>query len=104
MGCVHKIMLKYHPLTRGGVVEQRLLINTRYCGAKFGANLVYSVATGAGYSSPGVCDCSEPFSVRHGSDMFSDIGGDDGAGVVSINLAVASRGFCFDYLQLPCTA
>merc|ERR1712045_26028 len=79
-------------------------INTRYCGAKFGANLVYSVATGAAYSSPGVCDCSEPFSVRHNSDMFSDIGGDDGAGIVSINLAVASRGFCFDYLQLPRTA
>jgi|ERR1712110_496697 len=79
-------------------------VSTRYCGAKFGANFMYSTATGAGYSSPGVCDCSEPFSVRHGSDMSSDIGGNGGAGIVSINLLVASRGFCIDYLQLPCSS
>jgi len=79
-------------------------VNSRYCGAKFGANLVYTVATGALYQSPGVCDCSEPFSVRHGSDQASDIGGDDGVGTGSTNLAVTSRGFCLDYLQLPCSA
>jgi len=80
-------------------------INTRYCGAKFGANLMYG-ATGEGppSSSPGVCDCSEPFSLRHGTDMYSDIGGDSGAGIASINLLVHSRGFCIDYLQLPCSA
>lgn len=73
--------------------------NTRYCGAKFGANHDYAQRT---YSSPGVCDCSEPFSLRHGSDMNSDKGGAGGAGTANENTAVASRGFCIDYLQKPC--
>lgn len=85
--------------TCGGTADAQ--INTRYCGALFGANTAYQQRT---YSSPGVCDCSEPFSLRHGSDMYSDKGGAGGSGSANANILVASRGFCIDYLQKPCSA
>jgi len=78
-------------------------INTRYCGTKFGANLLYTETLAAASQSPGVCDCSEPFVVRHGSDMTSDAGGDQAAEVNNENAITPNRGFCLDFLQMPCT-
>jgi hypothetical protein len=78
-------------------------INTRYCGSKFGANLIYTETLGSVVQSPGVCDCSEPFVVRHGSDMTSDAGGDQAAEVASENAVTPNRGFCLDFVQMPCT-
>lgn len=102
-------------------------INSRYCGARFGANFQSARAGAAGQqsrSSP-VCDCSEPFVVRHNSDTVNDVGGTGdpgdplftatlvGAAAVTGDQAVATnniggttgatpRGFCLDFKQLPC--
>jgi len=78
-------------------------INTRYCGSKFGATLIYTETLGNINQSAGVCDCSEPFVVRHGSDMTSDAGGDQAAGVVDENTITPNRGFCLDFIQMPCS-
>merc|ERR1711997_641924 len=48
-------------------------INSRYCGARFGAN--FGSTNGQTSSSTPVCDCSEPFVVRHSSDTVNDLGG-----------------------------
>merc|ERR1712038_687386 len=98
-------------------------INTRYCGARFGANFQASPFTGnannananaiATTQSTPVCDCSEPFAVRHNSDTVSDIGGGGGAAAPNVPDAAAAnpnaatvgavpRGFCLDYRQVPC--
>lgn len=77
-------------------------VNSRYCGSKFGANIEYNTADVTSFSSAGVCDCSEPFMVRHGTDCVSDVGGFSGVNVVNVNLTVAPRGFCFDFVQRPC--
>merc|ERR1711994_597104 len=51
-------------------------INSRYCGARFGANFQASPlnnpnnAMARSESTP-VCDCSEPFAVRHNSDTVN---------------------------------
>lgn len=91
-------------------------INTRYCGARFGANFQAGSPTAA--STP-VCDCSEPFVVRHNSDTVNDIGGTGiptvpiygqnagnayGFSAVNTNNVgnAVPRGFCLDYKQLPC--
>jgi len=82
-------------------------INTRYCGARFGANFQASpptaTATAATQSTP-VCDCSEPFSVTHSSDTVNDLGGGGGANAVNNAATVPAtpRGFCLDYRQVPC--
>jgi hypothetical protein len=92
----------------------RNTINSRYCGARFGANF-QSGNVGSGHTP--VCDCSEPFVVRHNSDTVNDVGG-TGAAVNDIGQAAGTagdqavnannlgsavpRGFCLDYKQLPC--
>merc|ERR1712088_829966 len=80
-------------------------INTRYCGSKFGGNLFYTVTLGQASSSQGVCDCSEPFVVRHGTDFSADRGGPAFASSdAAAQLVVPNRGFCLDFLQQPCSA
>jgi hypothetical protein len=80
-------------------------INTRYCGSKFGGNLPYTIAIGQASSSQGVCDCSEPFVVRHGTDFSSDRGGPAfSSSDAAAQLLVPNRGFCLDFLQQPCSA
>lgn len=85
----------------------RNTINSRYCGHRFGANFqgtARSTATAPNNqitTHTPVCDCSEPFVVRHNSDTGSDLGG-TGAGFTD-NLSTARpRGFCLDYMQKPC--
>lgn len=84
-------------------------INSRYCGAGFGANLhasiivsttVAGVTTGTG-NTP-VCDCSQPFVVRHNSDMANDLGGQANLNKVNTNTNITPRGFCLDFTQQPC--
>jgi len=98
-------------------------INSRYCGARFGAN--FGSTNGQTSSSTPVCDCSEPFVVRHSSDTVNDLGGTaaiaanagaanvearilgaTGTRLASANVADDSnaphRGFCLDYRQMPC--
>lgn len=94
-------------------------INSRYCGARFGANFQSAPLTNAfvTHSTP-VCDCSEPFVVRHNSDTVNDIGGTGAAGQAggnavatnniddaaanAANVQARPRGFCLDYRQIPC--
>lgn len=86
-----------------GTGSARNSINTRFCGARFGAMLGSSLATVT--SSP-VCDCSQPFLVRHQSDDLNDVGGiGSGAAINPDSTADATllpRGFCLDYRQIPC--
>jgi len=80
----------------------RATMNTRYCGARFGANPGVSLGTWA--SSP-VCDCSEPWVVRHQSDDINDVGGLTGGDAANNPNAAATnvpRGFCLDYRQTSC--
>lgn len=102
-------------------------INSRYCGARFGANFQAAPAALAGQNmrSTPVCDCSEPFVVRHNSDTVNDVGGTASAAAQStdpIGAAGAAgaansgdqatnfdnignavpRGFCLDFKQMPC--
>jgi len=92
----------------------RNAINSRYCGARFGANFQatplaagLAAGTSASFSTP-VCDCSEPFVVRHNSDTANDIGGSAAVNAASLvdanaNTVIARhRGFCLDYKQIPC--
>jgi len=104
--------------------SSRNSINSRYCGARFGANFGSTNGNGANAatsSSTPVCDCSEPFVVRHNSDTVNDLGGlgtvaanGNVAGVLGwagvfpepVNTAMDTtarpRGFCLDYRQMPC--
>merc|ERR1712038_279675 len=104
--------------------SSRNSINSRYCGARFGANFGATNGNGANAatsSSTPVCDCSEPFVVRHNSDTVNDLGGlgtvaanGNVAGVLGwagvfpepVNTAMDTtarpRGFCLDYRQMPC--
>jgi len=79
-------------------------VNSRYCGSKFGAHLILEEDLNgvACHGHTGVCDCSQPFLVRHGSDMSADEGGDQGSAVASENTSITNRGFCLDFLQQPC--
>jgi len=103
----------------------RNTINSRYCGARFGAN--WGMTEGQATHSTPVCDCSEPFVVRHNSDTANDIGG-TGLVPAAANIAAGTqaivlgdtvamtsdaintnnegnarpRGFCLDYRQMPC--
>lgn len=74
-------------------------VNSRYCGAQFGANLqqVQAIST----SGP-VCDCSEPFVVSHFSDTSNDTGGSATTATANINVLLTGRGFCLDFTQQPC--
>lgn len=78
-------------------------IYTRYCGNRLG-HLGQSGGEAAntyGVSGP-ICDCSEPFVVRHSSDDVSDQGGIVGHAVANTLDTGVGRGFCLDFKQLPC--
>lgn len=80
----------------------RYVVTTRYCGAGFGAN--FQRATAAAKNTP-VCDCSEPFTVTHSSDMADDNAGTGNIGAVNgiqTQLLLVPRGFCLDFNQQPC--
>jgi len=83
----------------GGSSGSTALINTRYCGNRFGIQLQASLVT---YSSSGACDCSEPFLVHHYTDTASDIDGANGMGAANVDTTTSPRGFCIDYRQSPC--
>lgn len=76
----------------------RSTINTRYCGSKFGANFQQSTLM---TSSTPVCDCTEPFTVRHYSDTLNDLANANVAPAIHAGNAIA-RGFCLDFAQTPC--
>lgn len=77
----------------------RETINSRYCGSKFGANWYLTSVT---IDSSPVCDCSEPFVVRHSSDLANDIAGTGSINSGHTNSLLVPRGFCLDYAQHPC--
>jgi hypothetical protein len=83
----------------GGTSSGANAINTRYCGARFGMLLGSVTATVT--HSP-VCDCSEPFHVRHVTDTANDSGGAIGVGIANVNALSAPRGFCLDFRQTSC--
>lgn len=74
-------------------------INSRYCGAKFGAYLWASTTIS---TSMPVCDCSEPFHVRHVTDTANDAGASVSTAINNVNGVVPPRGFCLDFTQSPC--
>lgn len=99
-----------------GTSSGRTAINTRYCGARFGANPPQQTVLAG---SSGVCDCSEPFIVRHSSDDSNDAGGIGGLATNNADTTSAlgqttiapanglidnnvGRGFCLDFMQIPC--
>merc|ERR1711936_1081641 len=83
----------------GGTASGQNAINTRYCGARLGIHLGATESTAT--HSP-VCDCSEPFHVRHVTDTANDTGGSIGVGIANANALSAPRGFCLDYRQTSC--
>merc|ERR1719273_1516425 len=85
----------------GGTASGANAINTRYCGARLGIQLASTTATGT--HSP-VCDCSEPFHVRHVTDTANDGGGSLGVAIANTNALTPPRGFCLDYRQTSCWA
>jgi len=94
-----------------GHSSARSMQNTRYCGHRFGANRFGMGALPTptasppilGSSSTPVCDCSEPFTVTHQSDLLQDniqyLVTD--AFIVAATTAMP-RGFCLDFRQSPC--
>jgi len=90
-----------------GFGAHRSFISTRYCGTRFGfAPSSFTPNNGNTatllHSTP-VCDCSEPFQLRHVSDVSNDVGGAAGSEVNNLNTnALSPRGFCIDYIQTPC--
>jgi hypothetical protein len=94
-----EIPSSYSGSCMGGRGPAGNVVNSRYCGSKFGG--VLQSVTAAVASSP-VCDCSEPFTVRHMSDNANDNGLSGGVNVAEPNEGLVSRGFCLDYLQMPC--
>jgi hypothetical protein len=83
----------------GGTGSAANAINSRYCGARFGINLWATTQT---ITSNPVCDCSEPFHVRHVTDTASDLGGSISTNTANGNTVVSPRGFCLDFRQTPC--
>merc|ERR1719510_396948 len=85
-----------------GTSSARTQINTRYCGVRFGENGQKSIA--AQVASMPVCDCSEPFVVRHSSDDANDKAGKVGLGAAGTVAGTSNppRGFCLDFKQIPC--
>jgi len=83
----------------GGSSGATALINTRYCGNRFGIQLQASLVV---YSSSGACDCSEPFLVHHYTDTASDLDGANGMAIANADTTTSPRGFCIDYRQSPC--
>lgn len=85
-----------------GSSSGRTTVNTRYCGVRFGENGQKTIA--ANVASMPVCDCSEPFVVRHSSDDADDKGGK--VSLATINPSIINshppRGFCLDFKQIPC--
>merc|ERR1711997_899497 len=83
----------------GGGTSASTMINTRYCGARFGVQFQAALSS---FPSHGACDCSEPFTLRHVSDTGNDTGGPDSGNAVNLNAITPPRGFCIDYRQTPC--
>lgn len=83
----------------GGGTSASTLINTRYCGARFGVQFQAALAA---FPSHGACDCSEPFTLRHVSDTGNDTGGMNSGNAVNLDAITPPRGFCIDYRQTPC--
>lgn len=83
----------------GGTGSAANAINSRYCGARLGIHLWATTQT---ITSSPVCDCSEPFHVRHVSDTASDRGGSISTAIANANTVVSPRGFCLDFRQTPC--
>merc|ERR1711981_345515 len=85
----------------GSSSGSRATMNTRYCGARFGANPATGLDT---FASTPVCDCSEPFMVKHQTDDLNDLGGQDNGNADNVNQAatVFPRGMCLDYRQTTC--
>merc|ERR1712141_520675 len=83
----------------GGTGSAANAINSRYCGARLGIHLWATTQT---ITSSPVCDCSEPFHVRHVSDTASDRGGSISTATANANTVVSPRGFCLDFRQTPC--
>lgn len=83
----------------GGTGSAANAINSRYCGARLGINLWATTQT---ITSNPVCDCSEPFHVRHVSDTASDLAGSISTATANGNTVVSPRGFCLDFRQTPC--
>jgi len=83
-----------------GTSSSRSTINSRYCGTRLGAN--FMLATKANTASMPVCDCSEPFIVRHNSDDANDKGGIGGVEAANTGTISQPRGFCLDFKQMPC--
>lgn len=87
-----------------GTSSGRNAVFTRYCGARLGHNgQKGNEAAPMSVSTP-ICDCSEPFVVRHSSDDSNDTGGISGvtAGNSIDDTTAFPRGFCLDFKQLPC--
>lgn len=83
----------------GGGTSASTLVSTRYCGARFGVQFQAALKE---FSSSGVCDCSEPFTLRHVSDSGNDTGGSNSGAAVNVDTTTPPRGFCIDYRQTPC--
>jgi hypothetical protein len=83
----------------GGGTSANTLISTRYCGARFGVQFQAALAA---FSSSGVCDCSEPFTLRHVTDTGNDTGGSNSGAIANVDAITPPRGFCIDYRQTPC--
>lgn len=87
----------------GAQSAARPTVNSRYCGARLGANFHASAAIAINSGHSPVCDCSEPFLVRHSSDAANDIGGRNQINIANMAIAaVYPRGFCLDFTQMPC--
>jgi hypothetical protein len=72
------------------------VINTRYCGHRFGYIPAITAAVGDNNHSP-VWDCTEPFEVRYRTDQMNDIGVQATAQTTDNN-----RGVCLDFTQDKC--
>jgi len=92
-----------------GHSSAKSMINTRYCGPRFGNNraggIVPVIATPLiGLTHVPVCDCSEPFSVTHQSNLLGDDMVLNTASTLTFTAATKAfpRGFCLDFRQAPC--
>lgn len=83
-----------------GFGSARNTISSRYCGNRFG----FQVSSASNLlKSTAVCDCSEPFQVRHVTDLANDLGGAAAVEVAGTRTAGNfPRGFCLDFRQTPC--
>lgn len=74
-----------------------VVVNSRYCGARFG-DVDFITAAGALTHAP-VYDCTEPFEVNYHTDQMSGLGA---VAAAVANDADTMRGFCLDFTQEAC--